>query len=212
MGAAIKTIPAQIFHDPREQVRAVLGQDYLTSVLQGGNLSKSIMILTDKRIYQRGKIFEFTTQGHLVSSAGERVVNIRDVTGTSFKEKNFPLILIGAVAFIILAMFSFIRAFNTLKHLNPGKSAVIYIGPSASVWKGMFMGEVLQSIFLLIIAGTCFLFYFLRRKRFFIVEYPGGAIATDARWYSQEEMREFMRALSFVKDQIIEGKARNRNL
>ncbi len=77
----------KFFFDQSENVVGILGQGYLTSLLQG-RLSKSVFIALTKRIYQRGKVYEKNPFGGIVSVKGHKGVDIKDITGLSFWETN----------------------------------------------------------------------------------------------------------------------------
>ena len=75
------------FYDPDEKFIGTLGQGYLASIIQG-DFSKSVLVLTNKRIYQKGKIFEIGNTGSLQSVKADKVIEVDQVTGTSFYERN----------------------------------------------------------------------------------------------------------------------------
>ena len=162
-----------LFYEPEERLVGMIGQGYMTSVLQG-SVAKSIMVLSDKRLYQKGKFFERQSNGHFRSMSGSRVVAIQDVTGTSFAEEN-------AVAALILGIIGVVVA---ILGLLPGGSS----GTSTVVF-----------MFGAVFAMMMFMQYFVRRRRLFVVEYPGGAIATDARWYNEAELSGFQKQIELSK-------------
>jgi hypothetical protein len=143
------------FHDPSEKFIMALGQGYLTSILQG-KISKGCFVLTDKRVYFKGKAFYKVRDGWR-SHKTETVTKVKDITSVSFREENYPELLI----FGLITMF--------------------------------------------FIIGIIFLIaYAVKRMRLFVVQHAGGEIMTDSRWYSHEEMREFQRQISLIKDQLNE--------
>jgi len=164
------TIPQSFLHDPREQVRGVLGQGYVASIIAEGSLSRSLMVLTDRRLYQAGKIFERVAPRKVVSTNGKKVVSVGDITGTSiFEQDNVaPLVLAGPLGAI---------------------GILVWI--AGSVGTGVLL--VALSVLITFVA-------FLMRKRFFVVEYAGGAIATECRWYTAEEIDAFQKRISIEKD------------
>jgi hypothetical protein len=76
-----------VLFSENEKVIAELGQNYLDSFLTGGGFSKTVMVLTDKRIYIKGKRFIGT--GRVNTSAD---FNINDVTGTVYAVRS-PMFL-----------------------------------------------------------------------------------------------------------------------
>lgn len=159
----------KLFYDPNEKFVAMIGEDYITSFLHG-DFAKSIVILSDKRVYQRGKVFERQANGRFISVQGSKDVLVKDITGTSFSETNLvPLLILGV-------MFSL--------------GALAYSRDS-------FMGPLTM-----IVSIFCIGFYFLGRRRMFRIDYPGGAIGTDARWYNQEQLQDFQKHISLIKERI----------
>jgi hypothetical protein len=126
------------------------------------------MILTDRRLYQMGTIFERVAPGKVEMTTGKKVVSIRDITGTStFQQDNVGLLVVAG----LLGAFSFVAA-----------------------------GSTSLQVVLAAFAVCCAVAAFLCRKRFFVVEYAGGAIATDCRWYTSDEVDAFQKAISLQKD------------
>ena len=48
---------ANLFHDKNEELKGVLGQGYVSLVFVQNSFSKSVMVLTNKRLYQKGRLF-----------------------------------------------------------------------------------------------------------------------------------------------------------
>jgi len=161
----------KVFFSPDERPIAVLGQGYLTSVLNG-DLSTSVLILSTHRLYQRGKIFDRQLGGRYTSTTGSRVVAVSDVTGTAYHEvNNVGILLLAAIGLVI-----------SLVCCNGGRFWFQFVPLG---WFFIIMSLVI---------------YFASRSRLFVVEYPGGAIATNARWYSQQELEAFQKAIALSKE------------
>ena len=133
-------------------------------------MSRSLMVLTDRRVYQAGKIFERVEPRKVVATSGKKVVSIQDITGTSFFEQD-------CVAPFVLA--------------SPLGAVGVVAWIAGSVGIGLLL--IAASIGIVFIA-------FLMRKRFFVIEYAGGAIATLCRWYTEEEIDAFQKQISIEKD------------
>ena len=173
-------IPKEFFHDPDEQVRGVLGQGYIGSLVSGQGFSRSVMYLTDKRLYQRGRIYEKDPTGRWTSSKGVKAVSVRDITGTSFTEVNLIACLIAG----ILGILSSIGALTAGISQN-----------EAAAYKcaGLFFVCGLALI----------LAYVFARIRTFVVHYAGGSIGVNCRWYPEEEINAFQKLISVEKDRIV---------
>lgn len=169
----------QYFYDPNENLIAVLGQGYITSLLQG-HLSRSIMFLTNKRLYQKGKTFSVTPNGKFISMKGESSCEVKDIHGTSFKEFNRTPILIASILFTTLAIIFFIIAGE--RRASEGLSTLASFSTTFSLF--------------------LWIFYFILRRRIFMVHISGGNMATDARWYSEQELHNFAKAISLTKESL----------
>jgi len=54
--------------------------------------------------------------------------------------------------------------------------------------------------FWLFIAFIFLLLYFMKKRKWFIIEYAGGEIITSCNWYSDNSLKKFMRAVYLQKD------------
>ena len=80
---------------------------------------------------------------------------------------------------------------------------LLNLGATSPSPAGSNVSGVLPIMFLSFLIGvTCLLVYFMTKKRFFIVDYSGGGLAAECRWYSQSEIDEFQRLISIEKDRI----------
>lgn len=168
-------VPVSFFHDDQENEISVLGQNFITSILSQGSVEASVLILTDKRLYQKGVIYERASGSRFTRSTGKKVINLKDITGTSFSANENILDLILGMVSLILTV-----AIIASEEVRLALCFILYIPPIASVY--------------------FFVKYFLSRRRFFVVEYAGGAIATRCNWYSENEIDEFQKRISQVKD------------
>ena len=69
--------------DPSESVKTVLGNNLAQTFLTTGELGNGFAVLTDKRVYFKGKCLVRTGKGFSFNIA-ERTVDLEDVTGTGF--------------------------------------------------------------------------------------------------------------------------------
>ena len=204
-----QSIPADILHDPRESVRGVLGQGFLTSILTGKRFARSTLVLTDRRVYQIGKIFERGVDGRLRSTAGRRVVDLREVTGTSFFEKRSPLLVVCGIlgALVALVCLGLMLWLLWLDARRPSWKVRAIVGGHVT---GSIRGRSWAQEILLYMGIPCvafaamsvwsFVWYRFKRRRYFVIEYEGGAIAIDCYWYDAQEITEFQRRIYQEKD------------
>jgi len=145
-----------LFASQHEKFMAILGQDYFSSLLIDDDLSDSAVIISDRRVYQVGKLYESGLRIHgggLRINRGKKIVSLEDVTGTTSKEITKPL---------------------------PG-SLLVFAGLIAAILG--LLSEVTESMIImlviaaLLIAAGVFLIIKLR-KRYLIIEYAGGSIAS----------------------------------
>lgn len=172
-----------LFASGSEEFKAILGQDYYASILVEDDLSKSAVIVTDKRVYHFGKIYRSGFHGRtggIRSKGGKKSVNLEDITGTSCIELNRPLPGYGVMAFGLL---------------------LLILG---------ILSEVRVSELIMVILGTVvilsgFALSLLRKGKYFIIDYPGGNIVHPVKFATQTEMELFQGIISMQKDRAKDG-------
>ena len=162
------------FVNPEEKPLAILGQGYLASALRGA-FARSVLVLTQDRIYQRGRVFELAFNGRWIATKGHKIVEVRSVNASAFKEVSFPIFLIFSLLSILLAVGAYLVDYDEEVALT-------------------------AAFTLLILAFFWFILYFATRLSIFYIEYAGGKIGTQARWYSRSDIEEFQKALSRAID------------
>jgi hypothetical protein len=173
-----------LFASQHEKFMAILGQDYFSSLLVDDDLSDSAIIISDKRVYQVGKLYDSGLLrihgGGLRASRGKKIVSLEDVTSTTTKEVTRPL----------------------------AGSVVASIGVIAAILG--LLSDVLQStiimivIAVLLIAAGVFLIIRLR-KRYLIIDYAGGSIAHPVKFITDTELNLFQGIISVEKDRALSG-------
>lgn len=164
-----------IFYDVNEEIIAILGQGFVTNFLFSGNISKTILILTNKRLYREGKAYAPSVMGKAKVSS---VVNVEDVRATHFLDITHKgVVIFGAIIFLI----------------------GIVIGVAAD---GRHQGDIIITGTFLSIIGIIFYFIgLLSKKRLFLIEYVGGQIMVDCKWYPELELREFQKAINKIREE-----------
>lgn len=162
---------------PQEKVVATLGQGALTSFAAGDGWANQDAILTDKHLYY------IHSNGILMREKHREIVNINDITGTKIVDYNPLAYLIIGAFFVALTIFEMIDRY--VKALND--MGVIVSGSSFSFFLGIYLGIP----FLII--------YFIFKKKFLSIEYPGGSIKFKLRRYKMEQVIEFQKAVHRVK-------------
>jgi hypothetical protein len=177
----------KIVYDPSEEHMGTLGVDYVSNFLISGDLSKTILVLTDKRLYQKGKAFERNSSNGFSQVNTQKVVDIKDITGTSLI--NYKLLF----SHFLIAVFSI--------------SSISSLGL-------LFSNEMgIKAPILVTISITYVSYWFYRKidKGFFVVEYAGGSIATDSSLYKESEINEFQKLISNLKDSHFKNVSKTNN-
>ncbi len=175
-----------MFVDSAEKEIATLGSGYLKNFLLSGSLEKGFCTVTDKRVYFKGKCY-YKIGGAYKSSNEERIVSIRDITGTGFVEiKHFWLWILFAYAFLA-TIFLFGVDFFLMRDYE-GVNFVRYV-----------------AIFCLIISMLIVAAYNYFKPRYFEIAYAGGIIAFKASSYGMPETQAFQKALHKAKDAALHG-------
>lgn len=168
---------SNLLADPAEREISTLGGGYLRNFLSTGTLDKGFCTLTDKRVYFRGSCY-YKSGNDYKASREERIVGLRDVTGTGFVEIRHWWLKLIAASFIILALVFFLLAFAAEEEAF----IVLMLGSG-------------------VIAAAVILAYIFFKQKFFEISYAGGKIAFKASNYAVSEMQDFQKALHRAKDE-----------
>jgi len=158
-----------LFASQHEKFTAILGQDYFSSLLVDDDMSDSAIIVTDKRVYQVGRLYEARQRGSIGSlraGSGKKIVSLLDITGTSSKEVSRPLAGSALIAFGVLSA--------TLGLLSDVRQSTY----------------IMLGIALISIAGGVWLILKLR-KRYLVIEYAGGSIVQPVKFITDSELTLF---------------------
>lgn len=163
--------------DQSETIYAVLGSSLARTFLTTGQLGNGFSILTDKRVYFKGKCLKRKGKGFYFTTE-ERTVDLKDVTGTGFVHSSAPWALMLCYICLIFPVAILLNAL-----LNGKESESIALG---------FMAT-------LVIPATFYIIYKLRTYACFEIAYAGGGIAFDLRWINKEEVSQFQKQLVLLK-------------
>lgn len=164
--------------DQKENVIAILGKNYAQNYLDTGNISNGFVILSNERVYFKGSCM-YKVNGKYHSSDEERVLDLKDVTGTGFETINPIHLLWTAIGIWILTFFYWISPLST-------------------------KGQQFDLIFCIgLVVGAVFAFrYITHKSTIFRIDYAGGNIAFDLVFASQNEAENFNKALRNAKNNI----------
>ena len=163
------------FMNPRENFICALGNTYLQNYLSGGVFSKGFSVISDKRVYFRGSVFVGGANEKLHKVKVSKVVNIRDVTGASVTHV-MPIYLLILGGLALLA-------------------GLALLFPTGGI--GTIIGVLVAALF-----GAAFYF---KRVTLLKIEYAGGEIGFDIKWFSNAECTDYQKQLFLAKDKIFEG-------
>jgi hypothetical protein len=172
-----------LFASQHEKFTAILGQDYFSSLLVDDDLSDSAIIVSDKRVYQVGRLYESGRRIHgggLRVSRGKKIVSLQDVISTTSKEMSQPLP--GS----ILVVFGAVAA--TLGLLSDVKQSTI----------------IMLAVALLSVAAGVFLIIRLK-KRYLVIEYAGGSMAQPVKFITDTELNLFQGIILVEKERVMSG-------
>ena len=179
------------FCSPDERQITTIGSGYIANFLSGGEVEKAGATLTNKRVYFSGTIFSFNDKGHLSSIKEQKIVNVRDITGTGYKQYSPIQYVVWAVIALISGIMAMALTMNEVSQGwgQPPTQEVSTIG-GWGIGLGIIAFVVLLAIF------------FAYRKTLFSIEYAGGNIAFDARWLQSDEQDIFIRNIHLAKDKL----------
>jgi len=167
-----------MFHSQKEKFEGVLGQGYAASVLQG-NLSKALLVLSDRRLYFKGKVLIPASSGGFIRVKSSQTVNVRDIQGINFIDGSNPLHLGAGIVFSLATLVVWTLALT-----------------KESPWLG------LASFPFLIFALSFLASHFANKGKLMVIEYAGGAIAVPCRFYTETEIQDFQRKISMLRDRM----------
>jgi len=101
MESGIKTKFNKIFASPAEKFVCTLGNSFAENFLASGSLKNGFAVLSDKRVYFKG-ICYISEGKKFIKRHEERIVDVKDVTGTGFIHTKSILLLVIAIIFSIL--------------------------------------------------------------------------------------------------------------
>jgi dimeric dUTPase (all-alpha-NTP-PPase superfamily) len=175
----METDYSSLFHSNDEVFVASMGNSYIKSILANQGLSNTGLVLSNKRLYQFGKVYEIRNDGHGFNyQSGRKVIDLENITGVSYKNVFQPYILI--IGFAFAAIFFLIGYSN-----HDSKVAMSIFGTLS-----MIIGLII---------------YFNFKATFLLIEYNGGAMSLPTKFYGTNELNEFQQLISKEKEVLKNG-------
>lgn len=174
----------RILYDNSETIIAVLGNNLAQTFVSTGRIGKGFAILSNKRVYFKGKCLIRKGKGYY-SKIEEKSVDVSDITGTGFVHNKATWLLVLFIVSLGIATF-----FDVLLIFNVMITGFI---------------SLIHFLSCLLFTSLCIVFIFLYKSlnySAFEISYAGGGIAFDMHWITAEESKEFQRSINLLKDRI----------
>ena len=176
----------RLFMSPNEKLVATLGNNYIQNYLHNGSVRNGFAVVSDKRAYFYGTSYTISYNGRGNPNANKmsrsQVVDLKDVTGSGF----IRMVNIGyavlAWALVIISIFLIMLLYDI-------EEGLAVIGGLAA------LSTLLFSIYK----------YYDNKLSLISIQYAGGEIAFDIRWFSRQEINNFHQQLRLAKDKSVEN-------
>ncbi len=171
---------------PDEKVIAQIGNGYYDNFVSSGSVSSVQAFLTDRRLYLQGKFWAEKFSSFKIQ---EKVIDIREITGSGFEYSSKPKILVmGVIEIIIINILILLLALSFSDDFPISVTSVF-----------------LLCTFVMVVHAAV---YFLSRRTLFVIEYAGGRISFDTKMIGLPILREFQKQIRMAKDRhmdLLEG-------
>lgn len=178
----------ELFAELTERYIASIGNGYIINFLSGGSLASGFSVISNKRVYFKGKCY-YKEAGKLKKSFEERMVDLKDVTGTGYTRVNPISLLITSLSSLVLSII----LFGVLSSLGSSDQATVM---------NILTFVLIASILSFSITLTA---YILKRKNLFEISFAGGMIAFNINLYDKAEIDDFQKQLRRAKDHVVES-------
>lgn len=162
--------------DEKEEIIATLGQSYVKSYLASEGFQKNVVILSNKRIYIKGKVYTGKSPSNLNSYLTDIIIPIKCVTGVEF-------LVISATTYKARVSISILILIIGLV-LTLGDQRLIPEEP------GIIVGVLFITVSIIGIIHNLIKIIQKGGKMLFIYYY-GFSAGILTRWYSNKEIRRF---------------------
>ncbi|WP_213468944.1 SHOCT domain-containing protein [Paenibacillus dendritiformis] len=177
----------EVFAEPTERYIASIGNGYIINFLSGGSLASGFSVISNKRVYFKGKCY-YKEAGKLKKSFEERMVDLKDVTGTGYTRVNPTSLLITSLSSLVLTII----LIGVLSSLGSSDQATVM---------NILTIVLIASVLSFSITLTA---YILKRKNLFEISFAGGMIAFNINLYDKAEIDDFQKQLRRAKDHVVE--------
>ena len=176
----------RLFMSPNEKLVATLGNNYIQNYLHNGSVRNGFAVVSDKRAYFYGTSYTISYNGRGNPNANKmsrsQVVDLKDVTGSGFIRMVNIGYAILAWALVIISIFGIMLLYDIEEGL-------------AVIWGLAALSALLFLIYK----------YYDNKLSLISIQYAGGEIAFDIRWFSGQEINNFHQQLRLAKDKAVEN-------
>lgn len=176
----------RLFMSPNEKLVATLGNNYIQNYLHNGSVRNGFAVVSDKRAYFYGTSYtiSYNSRGNPNANKMSRsqVVDLKDVTGSGFIRMVNIGYAILAWALVIISIFGIMLLYDIEEGL-------------AVIWGLAALSALLFLIYK----------YYDNKLSLISIQYAGGEIAFDIRWFSGQEINNFHQQLRLAKDKAVEN-------
>lgn len=169
-----------------ENVVAELGSSYIQNYLSSGSLSAGFVAVSQRRAYFNGTSYYKDYQGKWKSQLQEKVVDLKDITGTGCSIYKHAGMLVVAIVLFVMGFFTFIGIGLESFSMAFGIVTTVFTVP----------GIVLIAL------------YCCTKMTLFTIEFAGGSISFNISWYGKSAVdifqKELRKAMADVKDRGME--------
>ena len=165
----------EMYVNADEEQKAVVGEGYLNGLLDSGVLRKGFWVLTNRRLYYRGKCY-YKIGGRYIKTDEDYTVEIQDISSSGFTYTRYLWVLALSVIPLALAVINFLVE-SELRHPNYGWTVCFGV-----------LGAALVAAYCLI------------KQTMYTITFAGGSLSIKASSYGLKEVRAFDKTLHFVKD------------
>ena len=178
-GRAVRDI-REMFVSADEQQKAVIGGGYLDNMLRTGVLGRGFGVLTNRRLYYRGKCF-YKVGGRYVKTDEDCTVDLQDITSSGFTYTRYLWLLVVAAAVLAYGIYN------------------LYM-ESSSRYPEYAVGIVICLTGVILSAA-----YVYFRMTMYTVTFAGGSLSIKASSFGVSEVKAFDRTLHLEKDRRSAG-------
>ncbi len=170
-----------IIQEDAEDVRCVLGQSFLKGWAATKNIHQTILVLTDKRLYQVGMFYDKKGKETYPRNHGKHTIALEDLINVDTTEIPVPKV-IGRIGAIMTALGFIVLIGGFIEGSAFGLVVGIFIG---AAW--------------LIVPGALMLFYAKSDGQSYLnITHKDGVFALSKKKHSAAELAEFEEKIAAV--------------